>query len=114
MMRVYGCRASGLTSHDSTGWLYISTVDQSYQNFHEYLGDMVTLHIRVQFFEQVYCVLGTEAAKMLVLEEEVHTQVRRSNDSRVLDSELANAGQDKVLQCLDTNNAGTTVDQENV
>ena len=41
--------------------------------------------------------IGTEAAKMLVLEEEVHTQVRRSDDSRVLDSKLANAGQDKVL-----------------
>lgn len=92
MMRVYGCRASGLTSHDSTGWLHISTVNQLSQNFHNYLGDIVTLHIRIQFLEQVHCVLGAETAKMLVLEEEVHTQVRRSDDSRVLDCELANAG----------------------
>ena len=96
-MRVYGCRASGLTSHDSTGWLHVSTVNQSYQNFLNYLSNRVTLYIRIQFLKQVHCVLGTKAAKMLVLEEEVHTQVRRSDDSRVLDSELANAGQDKVL-----------------
>ena len=96
-MRVYGCRASGLTSHDSTGWLRVSTYNQSYRKFHNYLGDRVTLHIRIQFLEQAHRVLGTEAAKMLVLEEEVHTQVRRSDDSRVLDSKLANAGQDKVL-----------------
>lgn len=58
--------------------------------------------------------LSSKAAKMLVLQEEVHAQVGFRDDCRVLDGELADTWQHKILQCLDANNTRSVVDEKNV
>lgn len=74
----------------------------------------MTLYIRVQFFKQIGCVFGTEATKVLVFQKEVHTQIWLGDDGRVLDSELTNAWQNKILQGFGSNDTRSIVDQEDV
>ena len=74
----------------------------------------MALDIRIQFFEQVCGVFGAETTKVLVLQEEVDAQVGLSDDSRILDGEMANTRQNEVLQRLDTNDAGPIVDKKDV
>jgi len=47
---------------------------------------------------------GTVASQVLVLEEEVDAQVGFANNGRVLDCEVADAGQHKVLECFHADN----------
>lgn len=79
-----------------------------------YLCNRMAFHVRIQLLEQTGRVLGAEATKMLILQEEVHTQVCLGDDRGVLNGELPDARQDEVLQSLDTNNARPVVDEENV
>jgi hypothetical protein len=78
------------------------------------LGDIVSLHIRVQLLEEIARVLGPVTTQVLVLEKEVDTQVGFADDGRVLDGKLPNARQNQVLERLDTRYARTRVDEQNV
>jgi hypothetical protein len=78
------------------------------------LGDIVSLHIRVQFLEEVARMLGPVTTQVLVLEKEVDTQVGFADDGRVLDGKLPNARQNQVLERLDARYARTRVDEQNV
>jgi len=64
----------------------------------------VTVYIWIQFLEQIACMFGTVASQVLVLEEEVDAQVGFANNGRVLDCEVADAGQHKVLECFHADN----------
>lgn len=58
--------------------------------------------------------LGTVASQVLVLEEEVDTQVCLANNGRVLDGEVADAWQHQVLECFRADNAWARVDEQDV
>lgn len=74
----------------------------------------MALHVGVQLFEQICCVLSAKASKVLIFQEEVNAQVCFRDDSGVLYGELADAGQDQVLECLSTDHAGPVVDEKDV
>jgi hypothetical protein len=113
MINVYGRSASGWSSHDSTGYVFVSIV------LHRVLGalylcDEVALNIWVQFLEQVARDFCAILPQMLLLQEEVHSQICFVDDGRVLYGEVANARQDEVLECFNTNDARSRVDEEDV
>lgn len=60
----------------------------------------MSLGVRVQFHQIPDRLLRTELAQRLIFEEEVDAQVRLFNESWIEDAELANAGQDEVLERL--------------
>ena len=63
-MRVYGCRASGLASHDSMGCL-----DQRVsggEHALRYLCDEMTIHIWVEFLEKIARVFCAVPSQVLV------------------------------------------------
>jgi hypothetical protein len=79
-----------------------------------YFCDEVTVHIWIQLLQQVAGVFRPVPSKMLLLKKEVHTQICFTDYRGVLDSEIANTRQDEVFESLDTNDAGSGVDQEDV
>lgn len=79
-----------------------------------YLGDEAALYVRIELFQQSACVFCAGATEVCFLEKEVDAQVCLVHHGRILDGEVAGAGQDQVLQCLETNDAGTRADEEDV
>jgi hypothetical protein len=113
MMSVYGRRASGLSSHDSTGCLFVSAI-LGLRSVIWYLCYAVAVDIRVQLFEQVARMFCPISAQMFLLEEEVDAQVCLADYGRVLDGEVADAGQHEVLERLEPDDTGARVYEEDV
>lgn len=79
-----------------------------------YFCDEVSVHIWVQLFQQIARVFRPISTQMLFLEEEVHAEVCLADDRRVLYREIADAWKYEVLECLETDDTGSGVDQEHV
>jgi hypothetical protein len=96
MMSVYGFNASGCDSHDSTGWhllaeLPVPTFCVSY------FCDMMALHIRIQFLEQIARVFRAVVSQMLFVQEEVDAEVCFADDSGILNRKVADTRKHEVL-----------------
>jgi hypothetical protein len=74
----------------------------------------MAIDIRIQFLEQIARVFSSVASQMLILQKEVHAQICFADDGGVLDGEVANAWENEVLECLDTNNTWARVYEQDV
>jgi hypothetical protein len=79
-----------------------------------YLCDVLAVHIRIQLLEQIARVFRPIVSQMLVLQEEVDAQVCLPDGSGILYREVADAGKDEVLECLNTHNTRPGIDQQDV
>jgi hypothetical protein len=79
-----------------------------------YFCDVMALDVWVQLLEQVACVFRPVVSQMLFVQEEVDAQVCFADYGGVLNRKIADAGEHKVLERLDTHDAGSGVDEEDV